>query len=71
MFVFQLCESNRVVILDLGMEPQHVEIVNLQPFEDDESREQELTSSPTNTTTENRCVWVCLCAKNSSTFSGV
>ncbi|XP_038595214.1 pleckstrin homology domain-containing family A member 5-like [Micropterus salmoides] len=49
----ELCESNRVVILDLGMEPQHVEIVNLQPFEDDESREQELTSSPTNTTTEN------------------
>ncbi|XP_044041878.1 pleckstrin homology domain-containing family A member 5-like isoform X19 [Siniperca chuatsi] len=48
-----LCESQRVVILDLGTEPQHVEIVNLQPFEDDESREQDLTSSPTNTTTEN------------------
>ncbi|XP_042367718.1 pleckstrin homology domain-containing family A member 5-like [Plectropomus leopardus] len=49
----ELCESQRVVILDLGTEPQHVEIVNLQPFEDDESREQDLTSSPTNTTTEN------------------
>uniref|UniRef100_A0A8P4GV52 PH domain-containing protein n=1 Tax=Dicentrarchus labrax TaxID=13489 RepID=A0A8P4GV52_DICLA len=51
--VSELCESQRVVILDLGTEPQHVEIVNLQPFEDDESREQDLTSSPTNTTTEN------------------
>ncbi|KAM9334916.1 pleckstrin homology domain-containing family A member 5-like [Symphorus nematophorus] len=49
----ELCESQRVVILDLGTEPQRVEIVNLQPFEDDESREQDLTSSPTNTTTEN------------------
>ncbi|XP_068573253.1 pleckstrin homology domain-containing family A member 5-like isoform X4 [Cebidichthys violaceus] len=49
----ELCESQRVVILDLGTEPQHVEIVNLQPFEDEESREQDLTSSPTNTTTEN------------------
>ncbi|XP_023278784.1 pleckstrin homology domain-containing family A member 5-like isoform X6 [Seriola lalandi dorsalis] len=47
----ELCE--RVVILDLGTEPQRVEIVNLEPFEDDESREQDLTSSPTNTTTEN------------------
>ncbi|XP_022605392.1 pleckstrin homology domain-containing family A member 5-like isoform X1 [Seriola dumerili] len=49
----ELCESQRVVILDLGTEPQRVEIVNLEPFEDDESREQDLTSSPTNTTTEN------------------
>ncbi|XP_029317421.1 pleckstrin homology domain-containing family A member 5-like isoform X4 [Cottoperca gobio] len=49
----ELCETQRVVILDLGTEPQRVEIVNLQPFEDDESREQDLTSSPTNTTTEN------------------
>ncbi|KAK2858555.1 hypothetical protein Q5P01_003175 [Channa striata] len=49
----ELCESQRVVILDLGTQPQHVEIVNLQPFEDDESRDQDLTSSPTNTTTEN------------------
>ncbi|XP_070709539.1 pleckstrin homology domain-containing family A member 5-like [Pempheris klunzingeri] len=49
----ELCESQRVVILDLGTQPQRVEIVNLQPFEDDESREQDLTSSPTNTTTEN------------------
>uniref|UniRef100_A0A3B5AVV5 Pleckstrin homology domain-containing family A member 5-like n=1 Tax=Stegastes partitus TaxID=144197 RepID=A0A3B5AVV5_9TELE len=49
----ELCESQRVVILDLGTEPQRVEIVNFQPFEDDESREQDLTSSPTNTTTEN------------------
>ncbi|KAM4569931.1 pleckstrin homology domain-containing family A member 5-like isoform 4-T4 [Odontesthes bonariensis] len=47
------CESQRVVILDLGREPQHVEIVNFQPFVDDEGREQDLTSSPTNTTTEN------------------
>nr|XP_046234983.1 pleckstrin homology domain-containing family A member 5-like isoform X2 [Scatophagus argus] len=49
----ELCESQRVVILDLGTEPQRVEIVNLQPFEDDESKEQDVTSSPTNTTTEN------------------
>ncbi|XP_031725674.1 pleckstrin homology domain-containing family A member 6-like isoform X2 [Anarrhichthys ocellatus] len=49
----ELCESQRVVIVDLGTEPQHVETVNLQPFEDEESREQDLTSSPTNTTTEN------------------
>ncbi|XP_040885825.1 pleckstrin homology domain-containing family A member 5-like isoform X8 [Toxotes jaculatrix] len=49
----ELCESQRVVILDLGTEPRRVEIVNLEPFEDDESREQDLTSSPTNTTTEN------------------
>lgn len=54
--VFQVCESQRVVILDLSPEPQRVEIVNLQPFEDDESREQDLTSSPTNTTTESRYV---------------
>ncbi|XP_041832775.1 pleckstrin homology domain-containing family A member 5-like isoform X2 [Melanotaenia boesemani] len=47
------CESQRVVIMDLGTEPQRVEIVNFQPFEDDESKEQDLTSSPTNTTTEN------------------
>lgn len=54
-----------MVILDLGTEPQRVEIVNLEPFEDDESREQDLTSSPTNATTENRCLWVsvgvCVC----------
>ncbi|XP_068442057.1 pleckstrin homology domain-containing family A member 5-like isoform X3 [Clinocottus analis] len=48
----ELGKSQRVVILDLGTEPQHVEIVHLQPFEDEESREQDLTSSPTNTTTE-------------------
>lgn len=54
--VFQVGESQRVLIIDLAPKPQHVEIVNLQPFEDDESREQDLTSSPTNTTTENRCV---------------
>ncbi|XP_034077717.1 LOW QUALITY PROTEIN: pleckstrin homology domain-containing family A member 5-like, partial [Gymnodraco acuticeps] len=47
----ELCVSQRVVIVDLCAEPQRVEIVN--PFEDDESREQDLTSSPTNTTTEN------------------
>lgn len=49
------------MILDLGTEPQRVEIVNLEPFEDDESREQDLTSSPTNATTENRCLWVSVC----------
>ncbi|XP_047430915.1 pleckstrin homology domain-containing family A member 5 isoform X3 [Mugil cephalus] len=49
----ELCESQRVVIVDLGTEPRRVEIVNFQPFEDDESREHDLTSSPTNTTTEN------------------
>ncbi|XP_056280497.1 pleckstrin homology domain-containing family A member 5-like isoform X3 [Pseudoliparis swirei] len=49
----ELCESQRVVILDLGTQPRRVEIINLQPFEDEESREQDLTSSPTNTTTEN------------------
>ncbi|KAM3858999.1 pleckstrin homology domain-containing family A member 5-like [Diretmus argenteus] len=49
----ELCESQRVVILDLCTETQHVEIVNLQPYEDEESRDQDLTSSPTNTTTEN------------------
>ncbi|KAM3587889.1 uncharacterized protein V6R79_016343 [Siganus canaliculatus] len=49
----ELCESQRVLIVDLGTEPQRVELVNLQPFEDDESRDQDLTSSPTNTTTEN------------------
>ncbi|CAJ1055740.1 pleckstrin homology domain-containing family A member 5-like isoform X2 [Xyrichtys novacula] len=49
----ELCESQRVVILDLQTEPRRVEIVNFQPFEDDESRDQDLTSSPTNTTTEN------------------
>uniref|UniRef100_A0A671V9D5 Pleckstrin homology domain containing, family A member 5 n=1 Tax=Sparus aurata TaxID=8175 RepID=A0A671V9D5_SPAAU len=49
----ELCGSQRVVIVDLGTAPQRVEMVNLRPFEDDESREQDLTSSPTNTTTEN------------------
>ncbi|XP_053718885.1 pleckstrin homology domain-containing family A member 5 isoform X2 [Synchiropus splendidus] len=47
------CESQRVVIMDLGLQPQHVEMVNLQPFEDDKSTEQDMTSSPTNTTTDN------------------
>ncbi|XP_058482197.1 pleckstrin homology domain-containing family A member 5-like isoform X5 [Solea solea] len=49
----ELFESQRVMILDLGTKPQHVEIMNLEPFEDDDSRKQDLTSSPTNTTTEN------------------
>ncbi|XP_062416417.1 pleckstrin homology domain-containing family A member 5 isoform X3 [Pungitius pungitius] len=49
----ELCESQRVTIFDLGTEPQHVEILHLHPFEDEESREQDVTSSPTNTTTEN------------------
>ncbi|XP_036005211.1 pleckstrin homology domain-containing family A member 5 isoform X3 [Fundulus heteroclitus] len=49
----ELCKSQRVVIVDLGTEPKRVEIVNFQPSEDDESKAQDLTSSPTNTTTEN------------------
>ncbi|XP_026182497.1 pleckstrin homology domain-containing family A member 5-like isoform X3 [Mastacembelus armatus] len=51
----ELCESQRAVILDLSAQSRHVEIVNLEPFQDDESREQDecLMSSPTNTTTEN------------------
>lgn len=58
--VFQLCDSQTVVILDLAPKPQTVEFVNLQPFDDDESREQDLTSSATNTT-DNRCVCECEC----------
>ncbi|XP_008399451.1 pleckstrin homology domain-containing family A member 5 isoform X6 [Poecilia reticulata] len=49
----ELCESQRVIIVDLGTDPKHVEIVNFQPFEDDESKGQDLTSSPANTLTEN------------------
>ncbi|KAM8908344.1 pleckstrin homology domain-containing family A member 5-like isoform 4-T4 [Spinachia spinachia] len=49
----ELCKSQRVVILDLGTEHQHVDILHLHPIEDEESRGQDLTSSPTNTTTEN------------------
>ncbi|XP_030005959.1 pleckstrin homology domain-containing family A member 5-like isoform X1 [Sphaeramia orbicularis] len=47
----QVCERQTVVILDLGPEPQHVDLVTLQSFEEDESRDG--TSSPTNTTTDN------------------
>ncbi|XP_014827332.1 PREDICTED: pleckstrin homology domain-containing family A member 5-like isoform X2 [Poecilia mexicana] len=46
----QLCESQRVIIVDLGTDPKRVEIVNFQPFEDDD---QDLTSSPANILTEN------------------
>ncbi|XP_054880244.1 pleckstrin homology domain-containing family A member 5-like isoform X4 [Poeciliopsis prolifica] len=49
----QLCERQRVIIVDLDTDPKHVEIVNFLPFEDDESKGQDLTSSPTNTFTEN------------------
>ncbi|KAF7661324.1 hypothetical protein LDENG_00264330, partial [Lucifuga dentata] len=50
----KLGESKRVMLLDVVVASGCVEIVDLQPFEDDESREQNLTtSSPTNTTTEN------------------
>ncbi|MED6274979.1 hypothetical protein CHARACLAT_021777 [Characodon lateralis] len=49
----ELFEKQRVVIVDLGTEPKHVEFVNFMPFEDDESKGQDLTSSPINTTTEN------------------
>ncbi|XP_043963470.1 pleckstrin homology domain-containing family A member 5-like isoform X4 [Gambusia affinis] len=49
----ELCESQRVIIVDLGTDPKRVEIVNFQPFEDDESKGRDLKSSPTNTLTEN------------------
>ncbi|XP_007577202.1 pleckstrin homology domain-containing family A member 5 isoform X6 [Poecilia formosa] len=49
----QLCESQRVIIVDLGTDPKRVEIVNFQHFEDDESKGQDLTSSPANILTEN------------------
>ncbi|XP_061523988.1 pleckstrin homology domain-containing family A member 5-like isoform X4 [Phycodurus eques] len=48
----ELCEVQTAVILDRHTETQHVEIVNLHSFEDDKSRE-DMTSSPTNITTEN------------------
>ncbi|XP_061570775.1 pleckstrin homology domain-containing family A member 5-like [Cololabis saira] len=50
----QPCESRRetAVILDLGSQPQQVEIVDFQPFEGDEE-EQDVASSPTNPPTEN------------------
>lgn len=54
----QLCESQRVVILDNTSQPQRVEIVNFQPFEDDGDHEESLSSSPTKTTTESRCVGI-------------
>ncbi|XP_047245532.1 pleckstrin homology domain-containing family A member 5-like isoform X5 [Girardinichthys multiradiatus] len=47
----ELFEKQRVVIVDLGTEPKHVEFVNFMPFEDEESKGQDLTSSPINTTT--------------------
>ncbi|XP_024118712.1 pleckstrin homology domain-containing family A member 5 isoform X4 [Oryzias melastigma] len=50
----ELCESQRVVILDNTSQPQRVEIVNFQPFEDDGDHEESLSSSPTKTTTESR-----------------
>lgn len=56
-YLLQLCESQRDhPLVDLGTEPKRVEIVNFQPFEDDESKGQDLTSSPTNTLIENRSV---------------
>ncbi|XP_061124225.1 pleckstrin homology domain-containing family A member 5-like isoform X9 [Syngnathus typhle] len=48
----ELCEMQTVVILDQHTETQHVEIVSLHSFEDDNSR-GDMTSSPTNITTEN------------------
>ncbi|KAM4615417.1 pleckstrin homology domain-containing family A member 5-like [Polymixia lowei] len=47
------CESQRVVILDLCTEAKRVEIVNLQTFEEEERRDQDLASTSTITTTEN------------------
>ncbi|XP_068162449.1 pleckstrin homology domain-containing family A member 5-like isoform X2 [Antennarius striatus] len=47
----ELCVSQRAEILKLRSEPwpQYAEIINLQPFEDDDSGEQDLTRSPTDT----------------------
>ncbi|XP_078797799.1 pleckstrin homology domain-containing family A member 5 isoform X15 [Oryzias latipes] len=50
----ELCESQRVVILDNTLQPQRVEIVTFQPFEEDQDQDQSLPSSPTKTTTESR-----------------
>ncbi|XP_076025296.1 pleckstrin homology domain-containing family A member 5-like isoform X2 [Genypterus blacodes] len=49
----QLGQSHRVVFLDLGTKTQCAEIVNLLPFEEEEGRkEEETTSMPANTTSE-------------------
>ncbi|XP_061662355.1 pleckstrin homology domain-containing family A member 5-like isoform X3 [Syngnathoides biaculeatus] len=48
----ELCEVQTAVILDQHTETQHVEIVNLHAFEDLKSTE-DVTTSPTNITTEN------------------
>uniref|UniRef100_A0A8C8DMH3 Pleckstrin homology domain containing, family A member 5 n=1 Tax=Oryzias sinensis TaxID=183150 RepID=A0A8C8DMH3_9TELE len=50
----ELCESQRVVILDNTLQPQRVEIVTFQPFEEDQDQDQSLPCSPTKTTTESR-----------------
>lgn len=62
----QACDSQQaMLVLDLTLTPtltpgpQQGELVTLQPFEDDESREQDLSSSPTNTPTEGRYVGLC------------
>ncbi|XP_061921604.1 pleckstrin homology domain-containing family A member 5 isoform X4 [Entelurus aequoreus] len=47
------CERQRAMILDLGIETQHVEIVNLCHIEDDKSTEEDTPSSLTNAN-ENR-----------------
>nr|XP_057924986.1 pleckstrin homology domain-containing family A member 5-like isoform X5 [Doryrhamphus excisus] len=39
------CERQRALILDIGTETQHVEIVNLRHFEDNTSTEEDVTSS--------------------------
>lgn len=44
------CERQTAVILDLSTEPQQVEIVDFQPFEEDEPRD--VSSSATNTPTD-------------------
>uniref|UniRef100_A0A3Q3BG92 Pleckstrin homology domain containing, family A member 5 n=1 Tax=Kryptolebias marmoratus TaxID=37003 RepID=A0A3Q3BG92_KRYMA len=49
----EVCKTQSVVIVDLGFEPKCVEIVNFQPFENDERNKRDFTSSPTMTTTEN------------------
>ncbi|KAF6719173.1 Pleckstrin homology domain-containing family A member 5 [Oryzias melastigma] len=42
----ELCESQRVVILDNTSQPQRVEIVNFQPFEDDGGPRRESVQLP-------------------------
>uniref|UniRef100_A0A8C5G203 Pleckstrin homology domain-containing family A member 5-like n=1 Tax=Gouania willdenowi TaxID=441366 RepID=A0A8C5G203_GOUWI len=50
----EVCESQRVVILDVVLGPQHVEFVNLQqPSEDDECQMEDTASLCTNSPSKN------------------